>query len=61
MKELGYGDNYKYAHNHENNFAEHEFLPEEIKNTTFYNPGNNPRENGLREFLKHRWKDKYGY
>lgn len=61
MKELGYGDNYKYAHNHENNFAEHEFLPKEIKNTTFYNPGNNPRENGLREFLKHRWKDKYGY
>ena len=61
MKELGYGDNYKYAHNHENNFAEHEFLPEEIKNTTFYNPGNNARENGLREFLKQRWKDKYGY
>ncbi|AXT19203.1 AAA family ATPase [Flavobacteriaceae bacterium AU392] len=61
MKELGYGDNYKYAHNHENNFAEHEFLPDEISNTTFYNPGNNPRENGLREFLKQRWKEKYNY
>ncbi|MBE9489450.1 MAG: replication-associated recombination protein A [Bacteroidetes bacterium] len=61
MKELGYGDNYKYAHNHKGNFAEHEFLPEEIKNTTFYNPGNNARENGLREFLKQRWKDKYDY
>jgi len=61
MKELGYGDNYKYAHNHENNFAMHEFLPEEIKNTKLYDPGNNPRENGLRDFLKQRWKDKYEY
>ena len=61
MKELGYGDDYKYAHNHESNFAEHEFLPDEIKNTTFYNPGNNTRENGLRDFLKQRWKDKYDY
>lgn len=61
MKELGYGDDYKYAHNHEGNFAEHEFLPEDIKNTTFYNPGNNARENALRDFLKQRWKDKYNY
>src|SRR5690606_16280051 len=61
MKELGYGDNYQYAHNYENNFASHEFLPEEIKNTTFYKPGNNTKENSLREFLKQRWKDKYGY
>ncbi|MHA7843341.1 MAG: replication-associated recombination protein A [Winogradskyella sp.] len=61
MKELGYGDAYKYAHNYENNFAEHEFLPEDIKNTTLYNPGNNTRENAQRQFLKARWKDKYGY
>jgi len=61
MKELGYGNNYKYAHNHENNFAILEFLPDDIKNTKFYNPGDNPRENGLREFLKTRWKDKYDY
>ena len=61
MKELGYGDDYKYAHNYDNNFAEQEFLPEEIKNTTFYKPGNNARENNQREFLKQRWKDKYDY
>jgi len=61
MKELGYGENYQYAHNFESNFAEHEFLPDEIKDTTFYEPGNNLRENGLREFLKQRWKDKYDY
>ena len=61
MKDLGYGDNYKYAHNYDDNFIEQDFLPEEIKNTTFYIPGNNQRENSLREFLKKRWKDKYGY
>jgi len=61
MKDLGYGDNYQYAHNYENNFAEAEFLPEEIKNTVIYNPGNNQREQAQREFLKKRWKNKYGY
>ncbi len=61
MKELGYGDDYQYAHNYENNFASQEFLPDEIKNTTLYKPGNNAKENSLREFLKQRWKDKYGY
>jgi putative ATPase len=61
MKELGYGDDYKYAHSFENNFAELEFLPDEIKNTTLYHPGNNSRENTQREFLKQRWKDKYKY
>lgn len=61
MKELGYGENYQYAHNHENNFANHEFMPESIKNTKLYDPGNNSRENALRDFLKKRWNDKYDY
>ncbi|TDN93475.1 putative ATPase [Salegentibacter sp. 24] len=61
MKDIGYGKDYKYAHNHENNFVEAEFLPEEIKSTKFYDPGNNPRENAQREFLKKRWKTKYNY
>ena len=61
MKELGYGDNYKYAHNYQNNFAEQEFLPDAISGTPLYEPGNNARENAYREFLKQRWKDKYGY
>lgn len=61
MKELGYGKDYAYAHNYENNFSPHEFLPEEISNTALYKPGNNNRENALRDFLKSRWKDKYDY
>ncbi len=61
MKELGYGDDYKYSHGYANNFAEQEFLPDAISGTAFYEPGNNSRENGTREFLKNRWKDQYGY
>ncbi|WP_094178513.1 replication-associated recombination protein A [Flavobacterium psychrophilum] len=61
MKELGYGEEYKYSHDYSNNFAAQEFLPNEISETVFYNPGNNSRENATREFLKNRWKDKYGY
>ncbi|MEY8848155.1 replication-associated recombination protein A [Psychroserpens sp. XS_ASV72] len=61
MKELGYGDNYKYAHKYEGNFVSHEFLPDDIKNTTLYEPGNNARENAQRDYLKQRWKDKYNY
>ncbi len=61
MKELGYGEEYKYSHDYDNNFADQEFLPDEIKNTAFYVPGNNSRENATKEFLKNRWKNKYGY
>lgn len=61
MKDLNYGKDYKYAHSYENNFAAMEFLPEEIKGTALYKPGNNPRENELRAYLKARWKEKYGY
>jgi len=59
MKDLGYGESYKYAHNYELNFVAQEFLPEGIENTQFYKPGNNTRENAQQEFLKQRWKDKY--
>ena len=61
MKNLDYGKNYQYSHNGENNFIEQEYLPEQMKGTTFYDPGNNSRENEIRKFLKERWKDKYGY
>jgi putative ATPase len=61
MKDLNYGKDYKYAHNHENNFIDQEFLPEEISNSKLYEPGNNVRENSFREFLKKRWKKKYNY
>ncbi|OAB79617.1 replication-associated recombination protein A [Cochleicola gelatinilyticus] len=61
MKELGYGKNYEYAHNYEGNFVPHEFLPETIEGTQLYRPGNNPRENQLRNHLKNLWKTKYNF
>ncbi|MFP9115295.1 replication-associated recombination protein A [Flavobacterium sp. RHBU_3] len=61
MKELGYGDEYKYAHDYDNNFADQEFLPDAISGTAFYEPGANSRENADREALRKRWKGKYGY
>lgn len=61
MKNIGYGKDYKYAHNYDKNFVEQDFLPDEINGTKLYDPANNARENELRKFLKDRWKDKYGY
>ncbi len=61
MKDLNYGKDYKYSHLGEGNFLEQEYLPDKIAGTTFYDPGNNARENELRKFLRERWKGKYGY
>ena len=61
MKDMGYGHNYQYSHLGEGNFIEQEYLPEKLKGTAFYKPGNNARENELRKFLKEKWKEKYGY
>ncbi|MBU8882959.1 replication-associated recombination protein A [Kaistella sp. DKR-2] len=59
MKDLNYGKDYDYAHSHEGNFVDLEFLPEEISGTKFYEPGNNSTENKIAEQLKKKWKDKY--
>ncbi|MGQ3676834.1 MULTISPECIES: replication-associated recombination protein A [Tenacibaculum] len=61
MKDLDYGKEYQYSHNYAGNFVNQEFLPDEIKNTKLYEPGNNARENQFRELLKQRWKNKYNY
>jgi putative ATPase len=61
MKELDYGKEYQYAHNFKDNFVPMEFLPDAIKNTKFFDPGNNTREEELRNYLKRLWKEKYGY
>ena len=61
MKQLDYGKEYKYAHSFEKNFIDLEYLPEKISGKKIYDPGNNARENEIREMLKKFWKDKYGY
>jgi putative ATPase len=61
MKKIGYGKDYKYAHDFEKNFVEQEFLPDKLKGTAFYFPQDNPREQELRKRLQDLWKKKYGY
>lgn len=61
MKNIGYGKDYKYAHQYENNFVNLEFLPEKISGTTFYQPSNNAKENEIRARLRNFWKEKYDY
>jgi putative ATPase len=61
MKQMDYGKDYQYAHQFENNFVLQEFLPEAISGTRFYSPQKNVREEEIRQFLKSRWKEIYGY
>lgn len=61
MKELGYGEDYKYAHDYPGNFAYQEFLPDELVNTPIYEPGDNAREKQTKDFLSQRWQGKYNY
>ncbi|GGD55143.1 replication-associated recombination protein A [Muriicola marianensis] len=61
MKDLGYGEEYKYAHDYEHNFVQADFLPDTLTGSVFYSPGNNNREKAIKDFLSSRWKDKYKY
>ncbi|MDD2281600.1 MAG: replication-associated recombination protein A, partial [Bacteroidales bacterium] len=60
MKELGYGNEYKYAHSYSGNFTDLQFLPDEISDIKFYDPGNNAKESDIRKRLLSMWK-KYNY
>lgn len=59
MKDLDYGKEYKYAHSYEGNFVDQDFLPEEIRETRLYQPGNNATEKKIYEELKKKWNNKY--
>jgi len=61
MKNIGYGKDYKYAHDYDRNFVDQEFLPEKLSGTTFYEPQKNPREDELRTRLKTLWGKRYRY
>lgn len=61
MEDIGYGTEYDYTHNNESNFGDQEYLPDRISGNRLYTPGNNPRENDLRSYLKKCWSEKYGY
>ena len=59
MKDIGYGKDYKYAHNYEGNYTDIECMPEELIGKQMYQPGQNQREAETEKMIKHIWKDKY--
>lgn len=61
MKDLNYGVDYKYSHDFPGNFIFQEFLPNEVSHQNFYIPGNNTKENKLKDYLNTLWKDKYQF
>lgn len=61
MKELGYGADYKYAHDFKNHFVSDEYLPKEIAGKALYAPQDNAREKEMLAHLHNLWKGKYGY
>ncbi len=56
MKELGYGDEYKYAHSYPGNFVELQFLPDNLSVSNFYEPGINAKEAEIKKRLQSLWK-----
>jgi putative ATPase len=61
MKELGYGSDYKYAHDFENHFVEENYLPDELAGKQFYFPTEQGQEKKIKEWLKSLWKKKKKY
>mgnify|MGYP000126653365 CR=1 FL=1 len=61
MKQIGYGKEYKYSHSYEGNFAQQNFMPDDLKGTTLYKPGQNAREDEIKRRLQQWWGEWYGY
>jgi putative ATPase len=61
MKNMNYSKGYEYSHEYEKNFSPQEYLPEEIRGSSFYEPGNNLREEEMRKHLRSLWNKKYNY
>ena len=59
MKDLGYGKDYKYAHNFEGNFVKMNFMPKKLKNKVLYQPGDNAKERIYKKDMKDKWGEKY--
>lgn len=61
MEEIGYGKGYKYSHDFEGSFAQQQYLPDEIRNTVFYQPKENAKEQEILRKLQQQWSKKYKY
>lgn len=60
MKNIGYGKNYKYAHDYEGSFVDQEFMPEGLTGHRFYEPNTeNAAERKIADRIRELWGDKY--
>lgn len=57
LKEIGYGKEYKYAHNYKNSFVKQQFLPDGLTSMQFYHYGDNPKEADIERYMKKLWGD----
>ena len=55
MKAIGYGKEYKYPHDHKENFIGQSYLPKDLKDNQFYFPTDNGQEKGIKERLMRLW------
>ncbi len=59
MKDLGYHEGYKYAHDYKGNFVEQQFLPDGAGDERFWYPQENPQEEKLKERMNLYWKNRF--
>lgn len=59
MKQLGYHEGYKYAHDYAGNFVDQQYLPNEIRSRIFWTPQSNPQEERMKERMERLWQRKY--
>ena len=59
MKQLGYGEDYKYAHDFPGHFVEQQYLPDELRELSLWKSQSNPQEDKMAERLKKLWKKRY--
>ena len=55
MKDLGYSEGYKYAHDFPNHFVKQQFLPDELIGTHFWQAQGSPQEQKMADWMKHLW------
>ena len=59
MKQLGYGNNYKYAHAYQGNFVKQQFLPDEVNDARIWHPQANAQEAKLKERMQSLWGERF--
>lgn len=59
MEKMGYGKDYKYAHNYEGHFVKQQYLPDALKGARFYCPQSNAQEDRLKAHLQSLWGDRF--